>query len=169
MPRTCTICNHRDREAIERSLLAGESFRNIATRTGTSPSALVRHRADHLTASLVKAHEAKDVARAGSLLEDVRSGEGRAERLYSAAEGILVRSLEAKDLRTALMAIREARGVMGEARQYMELRGELSGELAPETGNPYGQTLYVLSLPRCNDPLDVIEASERMVAAVGRS
>ena len=71
-------------------------------------------------------------------------------------------------LRTALMAIREARGVMGEARQYMELRGELSGELAPETGSPYGQTLYVLSLPRCNDPLEVIEASERMVAAVGR-
>jgi hypothetical protein len=55
MPRTCTICKHPDREPIERALLAGESYRNIAARFGTSASALVRHRADHLPASLVRA------------------------------------------------------------------------------------------------------------------
>jgi len=42
---------------------------------------------------------------------------------------ILERALEAVDLKTALNAIRAAVDVMGEARQYLELRGELTGEL----------------------------------------
>jgi hypothetical protein len=33
-------------------------------------------------------------------LEDVRNAEGRAERLYKAAEAILARALDVKDLRT---------------------------------------------------------------------
>ena len=76
-----------------------------------------------------EAHEAREVARADSLLADVRNAEDRAERLYGAAEGILERALEAEDLKTALNAIRAAVDVMGEARQYLELRGELTGEL----------------------------------------
>ena len=53
-----------------------------------------------------------------------------AGRLYrGCCRDVLVRALEAQDLRTALAAIRTAVDVMGEARQYMELRGELSGEM----------------------------------------
>lgn len=44
----------------------------------------------------------------------------------------MTRALDAKDLRTALQAIRAAADVMGEARAYMELHGELSGELGKE-------------------------------------
>jgi hypothetical protein len=87
---TCRVCGHKKRGEIERALLAGTSLRNLAQRYGTSATALHRHKADHLTRHLVKAHEAREVARADSLLADVRNAEDRVERLYG-AEGILER------------------------------------------------------------------------------
>jgi hypothetical protein len=129
MPRTCTVCKHPQRDDLDRALLAGESFRHIAARFDTSTGALQRHKADHLPKKLMKAHEAQEILHADTLLADVRNAEGRSDRLYGAAEDILDRALETKDLKTALNAIRAAVSVMGEARQYMELRGELSGEL----------------------------------------
>ena len=129
--------------------MAGESFRNVSERFGTSATALFRHRQEHISKALVKAKEARDVARADTLLEDVRRGEGRAERLYSAAEEILNRELKSKDHRTALSAIKAAVSVMGEARAYMELRGELNGELGRNASPPPAQTtIQVLCLPK---------------------
>ena len=148
MPRTCTICKHPDKQRIERALLAGESYRNIAAHSGASPSALVRHRTDHLPAALVRAHKSEEILRADSLLNDIRHGEDRAERLYGAAEAILRRALAAKDLRTALQAIHAAADVMAEGRQYLELRGDLTGEFAaPKVQGP-PQKIQVLALPK---------------------
>jgi len=148
MPRTCTVCNHSEREPIERALLARQPYRNISVRFGLSASALVRHRADHLSAALMRAHDAQEVRRADSLLDDVRNAEGRAERLYKAAEAILARALDVKDLRTALQAIRAAADVMAEGRQYLELRGDLTGEFAaPKVQGP-PQRIQVLALPK---------------------
>jgi hypothetical protein len=48
MPRSCTICAHPQRTAIETALARGEAFRNIASCFGTSPAALFRHKG-HLT------------------------------------------------------------------------------------------------------------------------
>jgi hypothetical protein len=48
MPRSCTICTHPQRTAIETALVAGDAFRIIAKRFGTSPAALFRHKG-HLT------------------------------------------------------------------------------------------------------------------------
>ena len=129
MPRTCNVCKHPERETIERALVNGEAYRSIAARFGTSTTSLHRHRVDHLAAEIARAHEAQTVARADSLLDEVRTGGDRAERLYAAAEGILVRALEVKDLKTALQAIRAAVDVMREGRSYLELRGEITGEL----------------------------------------
>ncbi|SRR5712691_8021712 len=150
MPRVCTVCRHADREPLERAMLAGESYRNIAARFGTSTSALVRHRQEHLSHALTKAQDAIEVTRADNLLSDVRNGEDRAERLYCASEAILKRALQAKDLRTALQAIRAAAMVMAEGRQYLELRGDLTGELdacrLPQTP----RKIQILALPRCD-------------------
>ena len=150
MPMTCRVCGHRKRLEIDRALLEGQSLRDIARRTGTTASSLQRHKAEHLTRSLVKAHEAREVARADSLLDDVRTAVGRAERLYGVAEDILDKALEAEDLKTALNAIRAAVDVMAEARQYMELRGELTGELPNVAGGPANvpMVVKVLSVPR---------------------
>ena len=57
---------------------------------------------------------------------------------------------------------------MGEARQYLELRGELSGALAPDATNVHQQmTIQIMSLPRCDDPPEVIEASDELQVSCG--
>ena len=115
MPRSCTICTHNARAEIDRALVAGEAFRHIAARFDTSTGALQRHKADHLPLKLVKAQEAQEVAQADDLLEQVRNLQGRALAILDKAE-------RAGELRTALSAIREARG-------NLELLGKLLGEL----------------------------------------
>jgi hypothetical protein len=164
MPQTCTLCKHPRRNDIDRALLAGDSFRHIAAQYGTSTGALQRHKADHLPKTLLKAQAAQEVVRADTLLADVRTAEGRSERLYGAAEGILERALEAADLKTALNAIRAAVDVMGEARQYMELRGELTGELPDSHGSMTAAeiALNVILVPRCC-PQEAPEAIEGSV------
>jgi hypothetical protein len=76
---------------------------------------LGRHKANHLPAKLVMAEKAKEVAQADSLLEQVRDLQGRALAILDQAE-------MSGDLRTALGAIREARG-------NLELLAKLLGEL----------------------------------------
>lgn len=127
MPRTCTICTHPERSKIDRALLDGEAYRTIAKRYGAGPSAVLRHR-EHLPSELVKAQAAEEVAHADNLLEQVKS-------LQTRALSILDRADLAGDLRTALSAIREARG-------NLELLAKLLGELQQE-----GTTVNVYSTP----------------------
>src|SRR5215469_191686 len=149
MPMTCKVCGHKKRLEIDRALIEGQSLRDIAKRTGTTASSLQPHKAEHLARDLVKAHEAREVARADSLLDDVRTAEGRAERLLEVAEDILEKAREAEDLKTAIGAIRAAAHAMAERRQFMELRGELTGELPNVAGAAANVNLIrVLSVPR---------------------
>jgi hypothetical protein len=116
MPRSCTVCAHPEVEAINQALVAGEASRKIAARYGSlSRPAVQRHGENHLPAKLVMAEKAAEVAQADSLLEQVRDLQGRALSILDAAE-------VAGDLRTALSAIREARG-------NLELLAKLLGEL----------------------------------------
>ena len=115
MSRTCTICTHTEKEDINRSLLDGEPFRHLAERTGTSTTALQRHKADHLPVTLSQAVKANEIALGGSLLEQLNG-------LQAKALGILTKAEQAGDLRTALMAVREVRGTL-------ELVGKVTGEL----------------------------------------
>ena len=48
MSRTCSICQHPDREALHQALGAGEALRTIAARWSVSKTALLRHREAHL-------------------------------------------------------------------------------------------------------------------------
>ena len=150
MPRTCTLCKHPQRDELDRALLAGDSFRHIAAQFDTSTGALQRHKADHLPQTLVKAHDALEVARADAPLDDVLAAEDRAEGLYAAAERILARELRKTepDANAQLRAIRTATAVMAEKRAYMELLGRLTGELAgPEQGLD-DRALRVISVPK---------------------
>lgn len=115
MPRVCTICTHPQRGAIDAALLAGGSFRNIAQQFAISPTALFRHRGEHIPAALAQAQEATEVAQADDLLAQLRDLQRRTLGILSAAEG-------AADGPTALRAI-------GEARKNLELLARLLGEL----------------------------------------
>ena len=126
MGRICTICRHEKREGIDKALLAGDPYRGIARRFGASPPAVLRHR-EHIPGRLAKAHAAKEVAQADSLLDQVRD-------LTEEARGIL-RRVKAKDPKTALGAIREIRGTL-------ELLARLLGEIQDQA-----VTVNVLATP----------------------
>jgi translation initiation factor IF-2 len=115
VPRSCTVCSHPEREAIDRALVGDASNRSVASLYDVSEAAVRRHKAKHLPTKLAKAHEAEEVARADELLRQVRS-------LQSKTLNILLQAESAGDLRTALSAVREARG-------NVELLAKLSGEL----------------------------------------
>ena len=115
MPRVCTICSHPERAEIDRTLVAGEAFRNIAERYGTSATALTRHKKEHVPGHVAKAKEAAQVAAADDLLQQLRA-------LRNKAISILQQAEQAGDFRTALMGIREARGCI---EVLMEVEGEL--------------------------------------------
>jgi hypothetical protein len=117
MPRLCTVCSHPERGLIDDALLAGATYRHIAARFNVSTGALQRHR-EHIPFHLVKAQDAAEVAHADNLLEQVKSLQARALTILDKAEA-------SGDLRTALSAIREARG-------NLELLAKLLGELQQE-------------------------------------
>ena len=105
MSRTCTICSHPDLGSIDAALVAGEPYRGIAQRFEASSSAVYRHQQDHLPTALAKAKEAEEVAHGGDLLDQVRSLQGKALAILTKAES-------SGDLRSALGAVREARGCL---------------------------------------------------------
>jgi hypothetical protein len=118
--RTCTVCAHVDRSAIDAALVARlDSIRDIAGQYGLKRASLDRHRQAHIPVALAQATQAAEVVEATSLLDQVRALLADARRIQQAAEA-------AKDLRTALSAVRE------QART-LELLARLLGELESST------------------------------------
>jgi hypothetical protein len=112
------VCQHPERDAIDKDLSAQKSLRGIARTffgSANAEDALGRHKADHLPASLAKAEQAKETALADDLL-------GQVKALRNKAIAILGKAEAAGDLRTALLGIREARACV-------ELLLEVEGEL----------------------------------------
>ncbi len=128
MPRTCTICEHPQRDEIDHLIINGNTFRHIASQYNFSYRAVKRHKDNHLNKKLAKAKEVQEVVHANSLLGQVRDLQMRALNILDAAE-------QSGDLRMALGAIREARG-------NLELLGKLAGELQA------GQVVNVLVSPQ---------------------
>jgi hypothetical protein len=115
MPRSCTVCEHPEKDTIDRQLVGGASNRSVASLYDVSEAAVRRHKANHLPAKLVMAGKAAEVVEADNLLDQVGDLQRRALTILDKAE-------ETGELRTALSAIREARG-------NLELLAKLLGEL----------------------------------------
>ena len=115
MARTCTVCRHPDRPAIDQAVVNRRPFRDIARHFTVGRMAAVRHHDEHLAETLAKATAAAETARADDLLEQVRALRTKSLQLMLAAE-------KSGDLRTALAGIREARACL-------ELLGEMSQQI----------------------------------------
>lgn len=115
MPRTCTICEHPRREAIDRDLVGGSSNLSVSSVFGVSESAIRRHKGNHLPAKLAMAEKAAEVAEADDLLSQVQDLQTRTLAILESAEA-------SSEHRTALSAIREARS-------NLELLAKLVGQL----------------------------------------
>ncbi len=119
MPRVCTICTHKDREAINAALLAGQPLRGISRKffgSVKAEDALARHR-EHLPLHLVKASEAAEVVQADTLLDRLLSLNAETMAILREA-----RTGRIKDNELALRAI-------ARAEKQLELQGKLLGEL----------------------------------------
>jgi transposase-like protein len=113
--RVCTVCTHDELDVIDRALVGGATFRDVARQHGLSRDAIARHRATHLPEKLAQAQGATETAEATDLLCEVRL-------LRSKAYSLLVRAEKTGDIRTALAGIRESRACL-------ELLAELEGKL----------------------------------------
>jgi hypothetical protein len=128
MARTCTVCRHPDRPAIDMMLVNHRPFRDIAGRFNISKSAAVRHHDEHLPEALAKAQAAKETTQADDLLAQLRALRSKAMALLLAAE-------KSGDLRTALLGVREARGCLDlllEVEQRISRQPTLNLLVAPE-------------------------------------
>jgi len=121
MARTCTICTHSDREAIDGALLRKDSMQTIAARWSLSKPVLMRHQA-HLPSSLAgpaPMPEVLEVKESGavSMVERVKA-------LSSETVAILrdARAADSKDNELALKAI-------ALIEKQIELEERLLGEL----------------------------------------
>ena len=114
MPRTCTICNHAQRDAIDLSLLEGQPLRNIAERFTVSATALHRHK-DHLPGTLIKAQEKAEALQTLDVLKQLRAING-------ASLNILKEARDKKDGNLALKAV-------DRIQRQIELQAKLLGEL----------------------------------------
>ena len=115
MPRSCTVCSHPDAISINEALvLEKKSNRAITRQYGLHHDAVRRHR-EHIPEMLTRASRAEEVAEADTLLD-------RIEALQSRTLAVLEATEETNEHRTALAAIREARG-------NLELIGEITKEI----------------------------------------
>lgn len=101
MPRVCSICTHSERSEIDRALLAGESFRNIAKRFGTSVAGLHRHKSDHLGERMAEVAERNAEADVRTAL-DVKA---QLRMVNDEAHAVLQAAKAAKDGGLTLQAI----------------------------------------------------------------
>jgi hypothetical protein len=115
MARTCTVCTHPDRPAIDLALVNGVSGNAVAAKFRVSEDAVTRHRGNHLPATLAQGQAAAAMARADDLL-------GQLQRLQADARRIGGKAEETGDLRTALMGVRELVRIV-------ELTAKMVGEL----------------------------------------
>ena len=122
MPRTCSVCGHGQREAIDAALVAGEPYRNIAERFGPSIAALSRHNAAHIPASVAAAKGAAEAAQGGTLLDRLEALTQDARRIGRKAEA-------AESYPAAIAAIREQARIL-------EILLRVAGELR-EHGDTY--------------------------------
>jgi hypothetical protein len=114
--KSCGICSHPERAAIDAAMVDGASLRAISGQFGTSKSALDRHR-KCIPAALTKAKQASEVADAETLLS-------RVEGLMSRFEGIY-------NLAIASGKLSDSTGALREVRYCIELLAKLTGELQP--------------------------------------
>jgi hypothetical protein len=117
VPRACTVCSHEKRYEIEERLATRQgTYRGIARTYGLSADAVSRHvSGGHISQLIALAADAERAARADTLLDRIEALQSRTLAILEAAE-------ETNEHRTALAAIREARG-------NLELIGEVTKEL----------------------------------------
>ena len=142
MTRTCTVCSHQERHAIEKLIVGGTANRRIATQFQLSEGAVRRHAAEHLPVSLVKAQEADEVRQALDVLQQLRFINGAALLVLrdakAAGEGELVlkaidRVMKQIEVQARLLGDLDDRPVVNVlvTPEWQQVRAQILAALAP--------------------------------------
>lgn len=115
MPRSCTLCEHPKRPEIDRALVGETSNLSVSSLFGVSESAVRRHKANHLPAKLVMAHQEEDVREALDVVRQLKA-------INATSLHILKEARDQGKLSTALQAI-------DRIQRQIELQAKLLGEL----------------------------------------
>ncbi len=115
MPRSCTVCAHPQRDAIDRALVGGASNRSAASLYDVSEAAVRRHKVNHLPAKLALAHQEEDVREALDVVRQLKA-------INATSLHILKEARDQGKLSTALQAI-------DRIQRQIELQAKLLGEL----------------------------------------
>lgn len=156
---------------MERALVRGEPFRNVAVRYGTSASSLHRHRTFHLAPHLAKAFESAQVKRATELAQE--SEVRKARDLGQAIDvAVQLRAINAACLEILQKSRADGKhsislGAVDRIHRQLELQSKLLGEL--QDGGP---TVNVLVAPEWKQVrvtvLQALQPYPEARAAVGR-
>lgn len=115
MPRVCTVCTHENRAEIDQAIVAGTPLRDIAIQNAVGKDALMRHKSDHLPASLVQAAGAEEVKDALNVLDQLRA-------INDTTRAILAEARKSKDGELALKAV-------DRIQRQIELQAKLLGDI----------------------------------------
>ena len=119
MARTCTICHHENKHAINKAIINGQSYRDIAHRFSVSRASIQRHAKNHLPEFLLHSKKANEIRDADSIIKSIIQLEASSKRIQKSAEN-------ENDFKSALMAIREQS-------RLIQFRARLLGEInSPE-------------------------------------
>jgi len=111
VPRTCTVCRHPQRDAIDAAIVAGTPYRRIAAQYRLAEASIRRHKA-HIAAHIANARQAKARRHATDYWAVV-------ERVIEKLE----RTLESSDVAKDISSV--SRELIGAVRMALEAKGEL--------------------------------------------
>ena len=115
MPRTCTICSHPQRDAIDHAIVTGMANRPIASQFQVGYKAVERHAAGHIKQAIKQSQVAKEEAQT---LDVVR-------QLVTINTVTLAILKEARDTKENNLALQAVDRVM----KQLELQAKLLGDL----------------------------------------
>ncbi len=144
MPRTCTVCRHTAKAAIDGALVSGTPRREVARRYGLSATAVRRHAGAHLPASLARAAEAGQVADSARLLDRVRRIVADLESMAAECRGAGEREAYLRTSRELLRAF--------------DLLGRVTGEI--QTGTSVSVTVGIWQRLGVRDEKEARQAIE---------
>jgi AcrR family transcriptional regulator len=147
------VCSSPAREAIDKALVAGEPFRNIAERVSISPTALFRHK-NHVANAIGKAQAQNEERLGETLLDEMR-------RVQRKAWELLARTESVGDHRGSIVALREVR-------ECLESLGEMLAKADTASGGSAQDEHFDFSV-LTDDELWALEALLARVNKAGKT
>jgi hypothetical protein len=115
VPRTCTICAHRERSSIDETLVRREPYRDISRRFSVSRPALGRHLNEHLVPLISRVRDEEGQAIALDVVQQLRL-------INATSLSVLEEARDGGDPATALRAI-------DRIQRQIELQAKLLGNI----------------------------------------